>query len=164
MTLDTATVAKESQVPAIANYAKLAHVGICGPNPAELAAFYREMFGMELTDTIALTAPPVGAVFASSRPAEEHHEIAIFDDAKFRHVAFKVERAADLAAYYQVVKAKGLPIVFLADHAVSVAMMFVDPAGNLVEVYLPTGPSELGGVAFIPLDEAQLVARLAELA
>jgi len=162
MALDTAIVAQQDKAPAIAGYAKLAHVGIAGTNPAELAVFYEEMFGLAVTDTIKLTQPPVGAVFASSKPADEHHEVAIFDNAQFCHIAFKVDCAADLAAYYQVVKAKGLPIVFLADHTVSVAMMFVDPAGNAVEVYLPTGPSDQT-VSFMPLDEPQLLARLAEL-
>jgi catechol-2,3-dioxygenase len=159
MAIDTATVAQEIPAPTIETYARLAHVGISGPDPRGLAAFYAEMFGLELTSSFQ--EGPLEAAFASSRPTEEHHEVAIFNADQFRHIAFKVERAADLAAYYRVVKAKGLPIVFVADHGTSVAIMFVDPAGNLVEVYLPTNVD--GRIVQTALDEDALMARLAEL-
>ena len=158
MSQTVATAAPESAIPAVSAYARLAHVGIAGPDPAGLAEFYKDFFGQELTGSFA----PVNALFMSSCPAEEHHEVAIFGDQKYRHVAFRTDSPADLAAYYRAIKARGLPMVMVADHGVSVEIMFVDPAGNLCEVYLPTESAD-GEIQNVPLDEEQFMARLGEL-
>ena len=82
---------------------------------------------------------PIGATaFLSSRPDEESHEIALFANPAFAHVAFKVSSLAELRSVHARVMARNIPIKFAADHGVSFAFYFDDPDGNMIEVYWPT--------------------------
>ena len=82
---------------------------------------------------------PFGATaFLSSRPDEESHEIALFANPAFAHVAFKVSSLAELRSVHARVLERKIPIKFAADHGVSFAFYFDDPDGNMVEVYWPT--------------------------
>jgi len=82
---------------------------------------------------------PFGATaFLSSRPDEESHEIALFANPAFAHVAFKVSSLAELRSAHARVLERKIPIKFAADHGVSFAFYFDDPDGNMVEVYWPT--------------------------
>jgi quercetin dioxygenase-like cupin family protein len=81
----------------------------------------------------------VGATaFLSSRPDEESHEIALFANPAFAHVAFKVSSLAELRSVHARVLERNIPVKFAADHGVSLAFYFDDPDGNMVEVYWPT--------------------------
>src|SRR5215471_8183548 len=83
---------------------------------------------------------PIGATaFLSSRPGEESHEVALFANPAFAHVAFKVSSLAELRSFYARVVERKVPIKFLANHGVSFAFYFDDPDGNMIEVYWPTG-------------------------
>jgi quercetin dioxygenase-like cupin family protein/catechol 2,3-dioxygenase-like lactoylglutathione lyase family enzyme len=115
------------------------HVGLHATNPAASAEFYKDVLGMEI---VGGTAPdhPIGATaFLSSRPDEESHEIALFANPAFAHVAFKVSSLGELRSSYSRVVARNIPIKILADHGVSFAFYFDDPDGNMIEVYWPTG-------------------------
>jgi catechol-2,3-dioxygenase len=82
---------------------------------------------------------PIGATaFLSSRPDEESHEIALFANPAFAHVAFKVSSLAELRSVHARVVERNIPIKFAADHGVSLAFYFDDPDGNMIEVYWPT--------------------------
>ena len=75
------------------------HVGLRATNPAASAEFYRDVLGME---TVGGSAPdhPIGATaFLSSRPDEESHEIALFANPAFAHIAFKVSSLAELRSF-----------------------------------------------------------------
>ena len=74
-----------------------------------------------------------------SRPEEESHEIALFANALYAHVAFKVASLAELRSLHARVVAKGLPIKFAFNHGVSFAFYVEDPDGHLIEIYWPTG-------------------------
>ena len=114
------------------------HVGLHASNPAVSAQFYKDVLGMEI---IGGSSPdhPVGATaFLSSRPDEESHEIALFANPAFAHVAFKVSSLAELRSVHARVVKRNIPIKFTADHGVSFAFYFDDPDGNMVEVYWPT--------------------------
>jgi len=115
------------------------HVGLRATNPAASAQFYKDVLGME---TVGGSTPdhPIGATaFLTSRPGEESHEIALFANAAFAHVAFKVSSLADLRSIHARVVERNIPIKFLANHGVSFAFYFDDPDGNMIEVYWPTG-------------------------
>jgi catechol-2,3-dioxygenase len=115
------------------------HVGLRAANPAASAEFYRDVLGMRI---IGGSAPdhPIGATaFLSSRPDEESHEIALFANPAFAHVAFKVSSLAELRSFYARVVDRNIPIKLLANHGVSFAFYFDDPDGNMIEVYWPTG-------------------------
>jgi catechol-2,3-dioxygenase len=116
------------------------HVGIHVKDPLLSAQFYRDILGMQLVGGSPADTPGVGAsAFLTSRPGEESHEIALFSQPQFRHVAFKVASLAELKRLYRLVLERELPIKLTSDHGVSLAFYFDDPDGNMIEVYWPTG-------------------------
>ena len=66
------------------------HVGLQAANPAASAEFYRDILGMEIVGGSAPDHPLGASAFLSSCPTEESHEVALFADPAFVHVAFKV--------------------------------------------------------------------------
>jgi len=115
------------------------HVGLRATNPAASAEFYRDVLGMQIVGGSAPDHPIGATAFLSSRPDEESHEIALFANPAFAHVAFKVSSLAELRSFYARVVERNIPIKFLANHGVSFAFYFDDPDGNMIEVYWPTG-------------------------
>jgi catechol-2,3-dioxygenase len=116
------------------------HVGLYAKDPLVSAQFYRDILGMQTVGGTPDGTPALGAsAFLSSRPGEESHEIALFSQSQFRHVAFKVASLAELKRLYRLVLERELPIKLTADHGASLAFYFDDPDGNMIEVYWPTG-------------------------
>ena len=113
------------------------HVGLSARDPAALAAFYRDVLGLQVvpTDTAALGA----TAFLSSHPAEGSLDLALFANPAFQHTAFEVRSLEDLRALHQRVLGRGVPVKMVLNHGVSLSFYFVDPEGHLVEVYWPTG-------------------------
>ncbi len=117
----------------------MCHVGIAAKDPAALAAFYQDVMGMTVVGgSSADHAQFAASAFVSSRPNDENHEIAIFANPYFKHIAFKVASLADLRAFYQEIKRRGLPIKMALNHGCSLAFYFDDPEGNMIEIYWPT--------------------------
>jgi catechol-2,3-dioxygenase len=117
----------------------LCHVGMYARNPASLAAFYRDVMGMQLIGGSDESHPLGPSAFLSSRPGEESHEIAMFSNSALAHRAFKVGSLAALKRFYDKIVGRGIPIKFQFNHGISVAFYFHDPEGNLIEVYWRTG-------------------------
>ena len=113
------------------------HVGLSARDPAALAAFYRDVLGLQVvpTDTSALGA----TAFLSSHPAEGSLDLALFANPAFQHTAFAVRSLADLRAFHQRVIGWGVPVNMALNHGVSLSFYFHDPEGHLLEVYWPTG-------------------------
>ena len=113
------------------------HVGLSARDPAALAAFYRDVLGLQVvpTDTSTLGA----TAFLSSHPAEGSLDLAFFANPAYQHTAFEVRSLADLRAFHQRVLGRGVPIKMALNHGVSLSFYFVDPEGHMVEVYWPTG-------------------------
>ena len=113
------------------------HVGLSARDPAALAAFYRDVLGLQVvpTDTSALGA----TAFLSSHPAEGSLDLALFANPAFQHTAFAVRSLADLRVLHQRVLGRGVPVKMALNHGVSLSFYFVDPEGHMVEVYWPTG-------------------------
>ena len=112
------------------------HVGLSARDPASLAAFYRELLGLQVvpTDTAALGA----TAFLSSQPAEGSLDLALFANPAFQHTAFEVRSLADLRAFHQRALDRGVPVKMALNHGVSLSFYFDDPEGHLLEVYWPT--------------------------
>src|SRR6516225_7206647 len=108
------------------------HVGLRASNPAASAEFYRDVLGMEIVGGSSPDHPFGATAFLSSRPAEESHEIALFANPAFAHVAFKVSSLAELRSVHARILERKIPIKFAADHGVSFAFYFNDPDGNMV--------------------------------
>src|SRR5271156_4836527 len=117
----------------------ICHVGLRATNPAASGEFYRDVLGMEIVGGSTPDHPLGATAFLSSRPDEESHEIALFADPAFAHVAFKVSSLAELRSFHARVVEKNIPIKFAFNHRVSFAFYFDDPDGNMIEVYWPTG-------------------------
>src|SRR5262245_20014190 len=109
------------------------HVGLGARDPAGLAAFYRDVLGLQVvpTDTSALGA----TAFLSSRPAEGSLDLALFANPAYQHTAFAVRSLADLRAFHQRVLGRGVPVKMALDHGVSLSFYFDDQEGHLLEVY-----------------------------
>jgi catechol-2,3-dioxygenase len=96
---------------------------------------------------------PLGAsAFLSSRPDEASHEIALFANPAFAHIAFKVASLAEFRSFHARVVARNVPIKFAANHHASFAFYFDDPDGNMIEVYRPTGDLSRRQPQMEPLD------------
>lgn len=123
----------ETSKPAITG---LYHVGLHAKDPVQMAAFYRDVIGMQIVSTVDV--PSAQMIFLSSRPHEEAHELVFTSNPELAHVAFKVETLADLRAFYQHIVEKGLPIEAAFNHGASLAFYFRDLESNLIEIYWPT--------------------------
>ena len=131
------------------------HVGLHATNPAASAEFYKDVLGMEIVGGSAPDHPLGASAFLSSRPNEESHEVALFADPAFAHIAFKVSSLAELRSLHARVVQRGLPIKFAFNHRVSFAFYFDDPDGNTIEVYWPTGDLRLKQPQVFSLDLSQ---------
>ena len=131
------------------------HVGLRATNPAVSAEFYRDVLGMEIVGGSGPDHPLGATAFLSSRPDEESHEIALFANPVFAHIAFKVSSLAEFRSFHARVAEKKIPIKFAANHRVSFAFYFDDPDGNMIEVYWPTGDLSWKQPQREPLDLSQ---------
>ncbi len=131
------------------------HVGLHATNPAASAEFYRDVLGMEVVGESGPDHLIGTSVFLSSRPEEESHEIALFANPAFAHIAFKVSSLAELRSFHARVVGRRIPIKFTFNHGASFAFYFEDPDGNLIEVYWPTGDLRLKQPQVLPLDLSQ---------
>jgi len=113
------------------------HVGLSARDPAALAAFYRDVLGLQ---EVPVDTSDLGAsAFLSSRPAEVPVDLALFANPAYQHTAFEVRSLADLRAFHQRVIGWGVPVNMALNHGVSLSFYFHDPEGHLLEVYWPTG-------------------------
>ncbi|HYL38315.1 MAG TPA: VOC family protein [Bryobacteraceae bacterium] len=125
--------------PATCQNTGIHHVGLHAKNPAASAEFYRDVLGMQIVGGSTADHPLGASAFLCSRPDEESHEIALFAEPIYAHVAFKVSSLAELRAFHARVLQRNLPIKFAFNHGVSFAFYFEDPDGHLIEIYWPTG-------------------------
>jgi catechol-2,3-dioxygenase len=102
------------------------HVGLRASNPAASAEFYRDVLGlaMEIVGGSAADHPLGASAFLSSRADEESHEIALFANLAFAHIAFKVSSLADLRSFHAGVVERNIRIKFVANHHVCFAFYF----------------------------------------
>ncbi|HEV7968787.1 MAG TPA: VOC family protein [Candidatus Acidoferrales bacterium] len=131
------------------------HVGLRAKNPEASAEFYRDVLGMEIVGGSTPDRPLGATAFPSSRPDEESHEIALFANPVFAHIAFKVSSLAEFRSFRARVVDKNIPIKFVFNHRVSFAFDFDDPDANMIEVYWPTGDLRWRQPRDEPLDLSQ---------
>jgi catechol 2,3-dioxygenase-like lactoylglutathione lyase family enzyme len=103
------------------------HVGLHATNPAASAEFYRDVLGMEIVGGSGPDHPLGASAFLSSRPDEESHEIALFANPVYAHIAFKVSSLAEFRSFHARVLEKNIPIKFVFNHRVSFAFYFDRP-------------------------------------
>lgn len=121
---------------------ELGHAGLHVNDLDVMRDFYSRVLGLTITDE----DPKLGIVFLSSRPDVEHHEFVL---AKGRNVPEKGRllnqiswRVADVAAvqaFHRAFVAEGVRIQYVVTHGNAIGVYFLDPEGNNLEVYWPTG-------------------------
>jgi catechol-2,3-dioxygenase len=126
----------------------LGHAGLFAQNPRQLAAFYRDLLGLRV---VAAELDGSSSFLGAQPPEEEHHDLAIFGNPVDRHLAFRVASLADLRAYYQEVKQRGLAVEDVWNYGVSIAFYVADPEGNRIELYWATG-FNYPGIYGAPID------------
>jgi len=133
---------------------RLGHIALPARNPREVAAFYREFLGLDVTLEGAL--PALGAfVFLSDHPPEKEQTLTFMTKPEARHIAWEVESLAALKALYAEATARGIPIDVAFNHRVSLSLYLRDPEGNGLEIYWPTGQTA-EGLHAEPFDPAML--------
>jgi len=133
---------------------RLGHVGVPAHNPRQLATFYHDLLGLEVT--LEGTLPALGEfIFLSDRPEEETQTLAFMTSPRARHIAWKVESLAILKAVYAQAKAHGIAIDRVLNHRATLSLYLHDPEGNGIEIYWPTGQT-VEGLFAEPVDSAQL--------
>jgi catechol-2,3-dioxygenase len=122
------------------NFIGTRHVGLAAKDPMSLVPFYRDVLGMTLVRQTPPDSPIGTTIFLSRHPeGEEDHDLVIFPDAMFNHIAFEVSSLSDLKRSYQEVKAKA-PIKFVFNHGMALSFYFDDPEGHNIEIYWSTTP------------------------
>jgi catechol 2,3-dioxygenase len=117
---------------------RLGHVALPAQHPSELATFYREFLGLDVTMEGAL--PSLGEfAFLSDRPEGVRQTLALVTKPDAKHVAWEVESLAALKALYAEAKARGIHIAAAFNHRETLSFYVRDPEGNGVEIYWPTG-------------------------
>ena len=118
----------------------LSHVVLYVNDLDKMVAFYRDVLGL-----IKYRENSRGMVFLTSDPNTEDHELALAmgreGQAKLiAHIAWKVDKPADVKEFYDKFKAQGVPIDHTVSHAYeemgnTVSCYFLDPEGNCLEIY-----------------------------
>ncbi len=122
------------------NITGVRQIGLYAPNPETLAELFKALLGLEIIGHGEMNADGVRhSVFlrSPSGPVDEH--IAMYANPVMRYTAFQVDSLADLRTLFQRVNECALPIRWTLNHGVSLAFYFVDPAGNLIKLYRPSG-------------------------
>jgi catechol-2,3-dioxygenase len=120
---------------------RLGHTGVYVHDLDKMRAFYTRVLGLTITDEDL----DRGLVFMSSRPKEEHHEFVIMrgrtgpDDAKVvQQISWHVDNLEDLLEFHRTLQAEGVTVEREITHGIAIAIYFLDPEGNRIEVYWAT--------------------------
>lgn len=127
---------------------KLGHIGIVCDDFMKMRDFYTRIIGLTITDE----DPGRGGCFLSADPENEHHELALGQSRGPDHpdgprpktqgvgqVSFIVRDMAALRELYRRFKKEQTPILRTVTHGISASIYFLDPEGNVGEVYYKTG-------------------------
>src|SRR5262249_10163109 len=98
--------------------------------------------GMQLVGGSGPNHPLGESAFLSSRPDQESHEIALFANRAYAHIAFKVFLARGTAIVPRAGAGEADTHKVCVRHGVSFAFYFEDPDGHMIEIYWPTGVLE----------------------
>ena len=128
----------------------LSHVGIFTRDLDKVVAFYQDVVGLKISHRSDR------AVFMSSDPQREDHEVVFFRDLEreptmVQQLTFRVSSVQDVLDYYRTFKKLGVPIQSTVSHGAGVSCYFYDPEGRRMEVFADV-PVEGGRGYSGPLD------------
>jgi catechol 2,3-dioxygenase len=127
---------------------KVAHIVLNGQDLEKMERFYTEVLGFEV---VARTKRPRGVFFSLGT---QHHDLAVIQappDAQtqrptptgLHHLALQLDSREELKTSYQELKAKGVPIAGTVNHGITHSVYFLDPEGNMVELFCDIGEDGL---------------------
>ena len=118
----------------------LSHVVLYVNDLDKMVAFYRDVLGL-----VKYREHAGRMVFLTADPNTEDHELALTKGREgtakiIAHIAWRVDTADDVKAYYERFKALGVPIDHCVSHAYeemgnTVSCYFLDPEDNRLEIY-----------------------------
>ena len=118
----------------------ISHVVLYVNDLDKMAAFYQDVLGL-----IKYRENPGRMVFMTPDPEIDDHQLALAVGRKgeaklIGHIAWRVETPAEVKAFYEQFKARGVPIDHCVSHAYeemgnTVSCYFLDPEGNCLEIY-----------------------------
>jgi len=118
----------------------LSHVVLYVNDLDRMVEFYTEVLGL-----VKYRVNERRMVFLTSDPEKEDHELALAAGREGQakligHIAWKVDKPAEVKEFYERFKAKGVPIDHCVSHAYTemgntVSCYFLDPEGNRIEIY-----------------------------
>jgi len=144
----------------------LGHIGVYVRDIERSVAFYRDIFGLQVSDR-----SPRGAVFMTAQDRlTEHHELLLApgrnDDGKvnvLQQISFHCSSLKDVKDFYRVFVENDVPINRVVSHGNTVSIYAQDPDGNSVEVYWTTGvdvPQPFGKPMDLTKSEAEVMGQL----
>jgi catechol-2,3-dioxygenase len=142
----------------------LGHVGLHVRDIERSKAFYRDILGLAVSDVSAQT----GSVFMTAKDRRrEHHELLLVpgrEDGKVvQQISFRCASLTDLKAFHRLFVEQHIPIVRIVSHGNAVGVYFLDPDGNQVEIYWPTGidwPQPFGKPVDLNASDDEIIANL----
>lgn len=121
---------------------RLAHVGIHVEDLDRAVRFYRDVLGLQVTDT----QPDMGIAFLSSRPEVEHHELFLAagrtspaGTLMLQQISWRCPTIEDVVEFHHRLLEHGVQLDMEVSHGNAIGIYFFDPEGNRNEVYWPTG-------------------------
>ena len=118
----------------------LSHVVLYVNDLDKMVKFYTEVLGL-----VKYRVNERRMVFLTSDPQKEDHELALTTGREgqaklIAHIAWKVDKPAEVKEFYDRFKATGVPIDHCVSHAYTemgntVSCYFLDPEGNRIEIY-----------------------------
>ena len=124
----------------MAKVISLGHVGVYVRDIERSKEFYRDILGLRVSDV----SPNSGSVFMTAQDrAAEHLELLLVpgrEDGKVvQQISFRCSSIADLKAFHRLLLERRVPVVRTVSHGNALGVYFLDPDGNQVEIYWPTG-------------------------
>ena len=117
---------------------RLSHVGLTAQDPEKLAGFYTNFLGLQ--QTARFETPQAGEmVMLSGQPKTSFQELAIAANPQSRHVAFQLDTLASLRDLYARALDQQVKVIMSLDHGTQLSFYFLDPEGNAIEAFWPTG-------------------------
>ena len=142
MSIDRETEPASPSTGGIPRIGHLGHVGIFVEDLDAEVAFYRDVLGLQVTDS----QPDMGITFMSSQPEIEHHELLLSlgrtssrDALMVQQIAWRCDSLDDVIAFHYRLKECNVTLDMEVSHGNAIGIYFYDPEGNRNEVYWSTG-------------------------
>lgn len=120
--------------------AQFRHVGIYVRDLDGMAAFYKRVLGLIVTDSGVTDRG--GRIVFLSRSASEHHQIVLVEgrsdqmgEGLINQLSFRLDSLTDLKTFAQIIKAEGVRVDRTMNHGNAWSIYCFDPEGNRIELY-----------------------------